>query len=80
MARGWDSKAVEEQIEASHNDPVASKAPRNGEDVARKRERQVIELARKRLLHRIEASENPAYQKQLREALGELDAKLASLK
>ena len=80
MARGWDSKAVEEQIEASHNETVAPKDQPNGEDAARKRERQGIDLARKRLLRRLEDAQNPAYQKLLRDALAELDAKLAVLK
>ncbi len=80
MARGWDSKAVEEQIDAAHNLTVAPHGNANGGDAARKRERQVLELARKRLLHRMEASSNPVYQQQLQDALGELDAKLAALK
>ena len=78
MARGWDSKAVEEQIEA-HADTQTPKQANAGEDAARKRERQNIDLARKRLQARLAASENPAYQKLLRDALAELDARLARL-
>jgi uncharacterized protein with von Willebrand factor type A (vWA) domain len=80
MARGWDSKAVEEQIEQAHHETIGTKEPPTGEDAARKRQRQGIELARKRVLHQLEGAENPAYQKLLRETLVELDKKLAKLK
>lgn len=81
MARGWDSKAVEEQIEAAHTETQTPKEQTTAEQAARKRERQNLELARKRLLHRLEASGgNPAYEKLLRDALAELDAKVAKLK
>ncbi len=81
MARGWDSKAVEEQIEAAHTETQTPKEPTTAEQASRKRERQNLELARKRLLHRLEASGgNTAYEKLLRDALAELDAKVAKLK
>ncbi len=80
MARGWDSKAVEEQIEAAQTEKQSSGEPNSAADAARKRERQNVELARKRLLHRLEAADNPAYQKLLRDSLAELDARLAALK
>ncbi len=80
MARGWDSKAVEEQIEAAHNDKQTPQEPMDADSAARKRARQNLELARKRLFHRLEATDNPAYQKLLRDALAELDARLAALK
>ncbi len=80
MARGWDSKAVEEQIEAAHTETKTSTQPATAEQAARKRERQNLDLARKRLLHRMESSGgNPAYEKLLRDALAELDARLAKL-
>ncbi len=79
MARGWDSKAVEEQIEASKSEPVGNKEKITAEDAGRRRARQGIELSRKRVLHQLEATENPAYQKMLRDSLAELDAQLAKL-
>ncbi len=80
MARGWDSKAVEEQIEAAKNEPVGTMEKPTAEDVARKRERQGIELSRKRVMHQLEAAENPSYQKMLRDSLATLDAELAKLR
>ncbi len=80
MARGWDSKSVEEQIEQSHNEPVAAKEPPSAEDAARKRRRQGVELSRKRVQHQLEKAENPAYQKMLRDTLAELDKQLAKMK
>ncbi len=81
MARGWDSKAVEEQIEAANTDKETPRQQLDVEQAARRRERQNLELARKRLIHRMEgAPENPAYVKLLQDALGELDGRLAKLK
>ncbi len=79
MARGWESKAVEEQIETAKNETVGIKEKPTAEDAGRRRQRQVLELARKRILHRLDGAENPAYQKILRESLAELDGQLSKL-
>ncbi len=79
MARGWDSKAVEEQIETAKNESVGTKEKPTAEQVARRRERMGVELSRKRIVHQLEAAENPAYQKMLRDTLAALDAQLAKL-
>jgi hypothetical protein len=61
MARGWESKSVEEQMEARVAD--AGKAPVrpvNAAEVARDQKRQGLLLARARVLQQIEKAQNPA--------------------
>jgi hypothetical protein len=80
MARGWESKSVESQIdEASQEQSSNSRAPLNDTDRKAKREREILLLARARVLHQIAASTNERYIELRRQALKELDDKLARL-
>jgi hypothetical protein len=77
VARGWESKSVEAQQEEA-----AQKTVRTGEKIGReeaklRREKEGLRLARKRVLHQIEASTNSRHRTLLEEALAELDRKLA---
>jgi len=80
MARGWESKSVEEQVEQRQSDSSAP-AQKTGEDhaaqQARARERQALELQRERILD--ERTSNPIRRKALQAALEEIEAKLAAL-
>jgi len=80
MARGWESKSVEEQMESAKNGiAVVSKGPvTDGEKKAR-RERDSLKLSRAYIVHQIEASTNERYTRSLQQALSELDEKLATL-
>lgn len=82
MARGWESKSVEAQIEES-----ATKLPaagdtgkRSPEQVQTLRERRNLELARAKVVRELGASQNPRYSEMLNQALAELDQKIARLK
>jgi hypothetical protein len=85
MARGWESKSVQNQVEAQGEEPGESDAsPRAGKtaaelsgDAARARERQALELQRERILD--ERTSNPIRRKALEAALEEIEAKLAAL-
>ena len=80
MARGWESKSVESQIdEASQKQSNNSQGPLNHSDKKAKREREILLLARARVLHQIAASTNERYIVLRRQALKELDEKLARL-
>lgn len=82
MARGWESKSVESQIESAHSDDGAGRpSPQPDTDDAKKarRERQGLLLSRAYVLHQIESSSNERYTESLRQALSELDRKLAEL-
>jgi len=80
MARGWESKSVESQIESAENRTAGTQSQKsdtnekNGE-----RERQGLLLSRAYVLHQIESSSNERYTESLRKALSDLDQKLAEL-
>lgn len=78
MARGWESKSVESQIEdaeARKNLGVAL-AP---EERAAQQKRQGLELSRKRVLHDLETATSPVRRASLEQALAFLEAEIATL-
>jgi hypothetical protein len=78
MARGWESKAVEEQQSAA-NTQVESKQRLTPQQAARKQERDAVELSRKSVLQQLQSVENPRHRQMLEIALAELDQRLARL-
>jgi hypothetical protein len=82
MARGWESKSVESQIEAAAElrKSAAAKAAWTADQIARQRERESLELSRTRVMHDLERATNPRYRDQLMAAMHHLDEKLAALK
>jgi hypothetical protein len=80
MARGWESKSVEAQMEnADGNQPTGAKQPLTDEDKKRQRERDGLKLSRAYVLHQMESSSNERYTETLRKALAEIEQKLAQL-
>lgn len=80
MARGWESKSVESQIESADKRSAGTqpqKSDTNEQNGAR--ERQGLLLSRAYVLHQIESSSNDRYTESLRKALADLDQKLAQL-
>jgi hypothetical protein len=81
MARGWESKSVESQIESAESRRAASRrAEISALEAERTRQRQSLMLSRTRVLHDLENATNPGYRKVLEAALKHLDQKLAELK
>jgi len=78
MARGWESKSVEAQIESAQADTRTSVA-RETEDVEVVRQRENLTLSRTRVLRELETSRNPRYRSLLEKALADLDAQLLRL-
>lgn len=80
MARGWESKSVESQIEAAEERQKLSQAHRiSVEQAELQRQRESLQLSRVRVLRDLETSTHPRYQENLRAALRHLDEKLAEL-
>jgi molecular chaperone GrpE (heat shock protein) len=80
MARGWESKAVESQIEAAATRSEQSKVNQlKAAEISLQRERDSLELSRTRVLQDLEKAANPRYQEILRQSLTFLDEKLAAL-
>lgn len=80
MARGWESKSVEAQIEENRAEASAqqqSNSPTPHENES-KRKRANLLLSRKRILQQLEASTSQRYSEQLQRSLAELDSQLGS--
>jgi hypothetical protein len=77
MARGWESKSVEQQQEeaASNSHSHQRLTP---EQISRQQRRRGLELSRSRILQQLERASSPQHRKMLEAALADLDAKLAS--
>ena len=78
MARGWESKSVEDQIDAAKADRDAQIKPRLTEEQREQSElKQSLRLSRAQTLRRLKAATNDRYRAQLLSALDHLDAQLA---
>jgi hypothetical protein len=80
MARGWESKSVESQMEAVETKRSAPQPVARTEEQQRvDRERESLQMSRKRVLHDIETATHARYRKQLEAALRYLDSRLKEL-
>ena len=78
MARGWESKSVESQIESSRIVGKASAKQRpSPEAVEAQRKKDTLLLARAHLLEQIRASQNPRHREMIETALADLENLLA---
>ena len=75
MARGWESKSVEQQQEEAATSKSLA-APLTPEQIAREKRRQGLLLSRQRVLQQLEAASNPRHRQMLEAALADLDAQL----
>jgi hypothetical protein len=79
MARGWESKEVEAQIDSFLNRSHVRGAQPAPEDVERQRKRDSLLLSRTRVQHDLERNPVPRHRQILEESLAYLNAKLAEL-
>jgi hypothetical protein len=79
MARGWESKSVEQQQEASIERKTA-RAPLSPEEQKRNRRREGLLLSRERLTQQLQAASNPRHRQMLEQAIAELERQLSSSK
>jgi len=79
MARGWESKSVEAQIDAAEARKSAvllnSPAPAELESI---RKKETILLSRTRVVRELSTAQNPRYRVVLQKALADLDAQLSN--
>ena len=79
MARGWESKSVEEQqAEFSKGSREKNKVV-SPEDARRTTERERLKLARVNVENQLSAAQNPRYKELLTRELMELDRQIESL-
>ena len=79
MARGWESKAVEAQIEEKQTDTVKDVKIRTADQIQHMMEKRTLELARAKVAHELASSQNPRYAQMLQQSLSELDKKIAAI-
>jgi len=80
MARGWESKDVESQVQSSQA-PTGTEGSKHksAEQVQREQERKGLQLSRTRVMHDLESATNPNHRKSLEAALAHLEKKLSEL-
>lgn len=80
MARGWESKAVEAQIDLAEahrsTKPLTAPSPETLELI---RKKETILLSRTRVVRELDNAQNPRYKAVLTKALADLDAQLTSI-
>jgi len=80
MARGWESKSVEDQIEAGKQDPqTAGKRKLTVEQAEQKRRYDVLNVARTNLLRQLESASTERYRKLLQDGLRSLEQQIDEL-
>jgi hypothetical protein len=80
MARGWESKAVEDQVqEQQANESKVKSQPASTSELELRRRREILLLSRVRVERDLASTQNPRYRDQLTCALSDIDAQLAAL-
>lgn len=80
MARGWESKSVEAQIElAESRRSTKHGVALNVMEAERVKKRESLLLSRTRVVHDLETAHNPRYREILLAALKHLDDKLSEV-
>jgi len=80
MARGWESKSVEDQIDMAEARSAIGRAKVLSEEaIEALRKKESILMSRTRVVRDIESAQNPRYRAVLTKALADLDAQLSNL-
>ncbi len=80
MARGWESKSIEQQQEemADQRKPRGAPIPKDQQKL--NRDRDGLLLSRQRLTQQLSTATNPRHREMLQQSIAELDQQLASFK
>jgi len=79
MARGWESKSVEEQ-QAEARTPRDSSQPKlTPSQIRKKQQIESLTLSRKRVEQQLATAHEPRHQEMLRRALADLDAQIRKI-
>lgn len=79
MARGWESKAVEAQQAEALESRASTKPPLSPAEKLKLQKREGLLLDRKRVLQQIEGAGSDRYRTMLKQALADLERKIANL-
>jgi hypothetical protein len=78
MARGWESKSVEEQ-QAAANTKGELQQRLTAQQAAVKQREEALNLSRRSVLQQLQTVQNPRHRQMLEVALSDLDAQLARM-
>ncbi|MGA8149119.1 MAG: hypothetical protein WB870_16310 [Gallionellaceae bacterium] len=78
MARGWESKSIEQQQADALDQRTSSRPPLSPTEQKLNRQREGLWLARKRLSAQLETATRPEHRQMLEQSLAELDKQLSS--
>ncbi|MBO0910887.1 MAG: hypothetical protein J2P13_03760 [Acidobacteria bacterium] len=76
MARGWESKSIEQQQEERASPPKPRHKPLTADEIRQERERRGLELARRRISDELEIASHPRHRSMLEAALADLNRRL----
>lgn len=80
MARGWESKDVESQVETNKApQQKAAAGPKTPEQIQREQQRKDLQLSRTRVLNDLASATHPNHRRSLEAALAHLEKKIAEL-
>ena len=79
MARGWESKSVEDQVSSAEAEKSARPTGVFQRDREKQAQREALLLSKAHLLNRLEVARNERYRAQLQLALEHLEGKLREL-
>ena len=78
MARGWESKSIEQQQDERAAKTTNARPRLTAAEQDTNRRREGLLLSRKRLVGQLESSLRPAHRQMIEESLAEIDRQLAS--
>ena len=77
MARGWESKSIEEQMENARQNKDDSAAHRSAKPAQHSRQHENLVLARARIVRDLGTTENARYRQLLEASLADIDKQIA---
>ena len=78
MARGWESKSIEQRQEMAASDATQRKTAMTPEQIAEQKRREGLQLSRQQVLQQLQVACNPRRRQMLEAALADLDAKIGN--
>jgi len=80
MARGWESKAVEDQMEqATQSEEEPRRSARSSDEVQRKNRLDALRLTRSRLSEQLQKARTVTHRQMLHQSLRAIDAEIEAL-
>lgn len=79
MARGWESKAVADQIVEGNQDQPARIPPASSVERQRQTDLESLRLSRSRILDQLDKAHHPAHREVLLKGLGAIEKQMESL-